>query len=210
MARDKANTNAGVKFTLQSAKEIADVVRQVKSGDRKVPGMQGTRNSYATPHYLSQLEEDWPQDGFLQLTIWAGDPGDEQPSYGDTVWALNKFSAASTGDWVILARANGFFYRVGAGGAGGLMVGTYSGSWANGGASTSVYEPATELTYTVYNYLTPISGPGGNCVFGPDFNLGKYVLCNFDLTKLDNYTGATQVLGSEGSALKWFDAVICT
>lgn len=212
MPRDKASTTDGVKFTLDSAKQIADVVRTVQGGDRKQPGVLTPHNAYPSSHYLSFLDTSWDQDAFKRLNIFVGDPGYEeaQPSM---VWALNKFGKVEAGEWVLLARANGFFYRVGGGGGGGggfCLHGTYSGSWANGGATNvvTVRVGTKNFTFTVKNWLTPISGTGGDCIIAQDQD--GWTLLNFDLTKLDNYKGGTQVLGSEGSALKWFDTVICT
>lgn len=207
MARDKANKSAGVKFTMQSAQEIAEVVRTVKAGDRKSGGMPSGGNAQATPHYLAKLLFDWPQDTFATITIWAGEPGAEGPVSGETVEAANYFSAAATGDWVILARCNGYFYRVGGGGGGGVYRGTYTGAWANGGAIKTVTETVTGDEYQVKNWLTPISGNGGNCVFGAA--TGEYVLISFNLCDLKDY-GGTCVLGSSGGELRWFDTVICT
>jgi hypothetical protein len=208
MARDKANKSAGVRFTMAAAQEIADAVRTVKAGDRKSGGMPPSGNAQATPHYLAKLSFNWPKDTFARLTIWAGDPGAEQPATGYTVDALNRFSDAAVGDWVVLARANGYFYRVGAGGGGGQVYrGTYSGAWPGGGSMNIVTETVTGDTYQVKNWLTPISGTGGRCVFGPA--TGEYVLISFDLTSLADY-GGTCILGSEGGSLKWFKTVICT
>jgi len=163
---------------------------------------------------LSKTTSEWKKDKSQTLTIWSGDPPYEEPEAGNTVVAWNKWEDIAANEWVLIGAANGTWYVAERPGAGGkLHVGTYTGSWPgdSAGVGHAVYDKAADETYFVYNYLTPISGNGGTCVFGYDVNRNRYVLCNFDLTKLDNYKGGgTQVLGAEGAALKWIDTVICT
>jgi hypothetical protein len=114
MARDKANTKAGVKFTRESAKEIADAVRIVKGGDRKQPGIGSAGQAYASSHYLSKTTAAWAKGTSQSLTLWTGEPGSEAAAGGETVTAWNKFANVKADKWVMLARANGSFYVVSA------------------------------------------------------------------------------------------------
>jgi len=113
MARDKANTKAGVRFTLDAAREIAEVVRTVRGGDRKQPGIKPSGQAYASSHYLSKTTSAWTKGTSQTLAIWVGEPGSEAAS-GESITALNKFANVKVGKWVMIARANGSFYVVSA------------------------------------------------------------------------------------------------
>jgi hypothetical protein len=198
-----------VQFTLSDAQRIANVVGQVES-ERRIPKPSSIpRSTTDVAHYLSKTYRRWPKDTGELLYIYSGEPLYEQAlvSTKETVVAWNHFRDVEANEWIILGRANGTFYLLGGAGGGGVLRGTYSGAWPNGGSMNVVTEDVTGNTYEVHNWLTPISGDGGKCVFGQA--TGEYVLISFDLTDLDGY-GGTCVLGSEGGSLKWFDTVICT
>ena len=199
-----------VQFTLTDAQRIATVVGHVESERRQPKPSSLPRNPASVAHYLSKTYRTWPKDTSEILYIYAGEPLAELPlvSTNETVVAWNHFGDVAADQWVILGRANGTFYLLGGGGGGGVFRGTYQGAWPNDGTIRTVTEDLTGDQYDVANWLTPISGNGGKCVFGAA--TGEYVLISFDLTDLDGYTSGTCVLGSEGAALKWFDTVICT
>jgi hypothetical protein len=131
----------------------------------------------------------------------------------NTVSAVNlftRFTASTATTTCAVAKDGTAWYLIApmAPSGGGVFRGTYSGAWPNGGSIKMVTEDGTGERYEVRNWLTPISGSGGPCVFG--LAGGQYVLINFDLTKLAGYQSGSCVLGSEGNELKWFDTVICT
>jgi hypothetical protein len=199
-----------VQFTLTDAQRIATVVGQVESERRTPQASSLPRATTGLSHYLSKTYRKWLKETGETLYIYAGQPLSEQPlvATNETVVAWNHFGDVEADEWVILGRANGTFYLLGStGGGGGVFRGTYSGAWPNGGAIQVVTEDVTGNRYQVKNWLTPISGSGGKCVFGAA--TGEYVLISFDLTDLDGY-GGTCILGSEGGSLKWFETIICT
>jgi hypothetical protein len=199
-----------VQFNLNDAQRINSVVSQVESERRPVKPSYLPRATTGVSHYLSKTFRKWPKETGEKLYIYAGDPLSEQAlvATNETVVAWNHFEDVEADKWVILGRANGTFYLLGGtGNGGGVFRGTYGGAWGNGGAIQIVTEDLTGEQYEVKNWLTPISGNGGKCVFGKA--TGEYVLISFDLTDLADY-GGTCVLGSEGGALKWFETVICT
>jgi hypothetical protein len=168
----------------------------------------GPSRGTASSLRLSKTTSTWRQDTYKRLTIWRGYPDMAYPDYGNEVIAWNSWADIGADEWVILGSVNSFWYVVERPNYGAVYHGQYSGSWGTGGTTNIVTEWYTGITYTVKNYLTPISGAGGHCTFG--FAEGEFVLLSFDLTSLEGYTGATQILGVEGGSLKWFDTVICT
>ena len=114
MARSKA-TKGGVKFTRESALAIAETVRAVQGSSRNQDGSRGSSNAQASSHYLSKTTAAWPKDSAQTLTIYVGAAGSEAASTGTTVQAVNKFGDVASGEWVLLARANGTFYLSSAG-----------------------------------------------------------------------------------------------
>ena len=158
MARSKA-TKGGVKFTRESALAIAETVRAVQGSSRNQDGSRGSSNAQASSHYLSKTTAAWPKDSAQTLTIYVGAAGSEAASTGTTVQAVNKFGDVASGEWVLLARANGMFYLSAGPAGGGILRGTFTAPWAKGGsASVSVIGAAT--TYTAKNYFAAVAGSG--------------------------------------------------
>jgi hypothetical protein len=92
----------------------------------------------------------------------------------------------------------------------GVIRGTFSAPWSKGATATVTDANVTGATFTVKNYLTPISGTGTkNCVIACVGT--EWVLVDFDLTELDGFDASkTQVLSSVSGSLKWLDTTVCT
>jgi hypothetical protein len=206
MPRDKANTSAGVRFTLGAAREIAETVRIVRGGDRKQRGLGGRNAPYASSHYLSKVTDEWKKDTKKTLTIYVGTPGSEAASTGDTVEAWNKVGDVAKDEWVLLARANGSFYLVG-GAGGSVKRGTFTGTWGKGSTVTVTDAATSGVTYSAKNYLTPVSGSGSHdCEIA--YIGSEWVLVAFDLTQLEGYSqGKSQALVTVSGSLKWLEIV---
>lgn len=109
-SRDKSNDRTrGVSFTKESAKAIAETVRTVAAGDRRMGGISGGSSSYASSHYLAKTSSAWSKGSSQTLTIYVGDAGSETSS-GETVEAWNYVATLPSGILVVIARANATFY----------------------------------------------------------------------------------------------------
>jgi hypothetical protein len=195
-------------FTLESAERIARVVRAAELGSPQASAL--TFDKAETPakkiFRVCNFTGAWAIDSVKTVTFR------NVTSTPNTVSALNLFTTFTQSGEVrpcAIAKEGTGWYLVApmAPSGGGVFLGTYSGAWPNGGSIKTVTDAAGNQ-YSVANWLTPISGSGGPCVFG--LADGQYVLINFDLTKLAGYQSGSCVLGSEGNELKWFDTVICT
>jgi hypothetical protein len=111
---DKSNKSAGVSFTRDAAKQIADAVRIVQSGARRQDKRRTRPNAQASAHYLSKTTGAWTKGTSATLTIYAGDAGSETAQSGQTVVAVNKFSDVAADKWVMLGRASGAWYLIAA------------------------------------------------------------------------------------------------
>lgn len=114
MARERSNKSRGVQFTHDSAKQIADVVRQFGDTGRGQSGMPIGGNAQASPHYLSKTTAAWSKGTSQTLTIYVGSGGSESAIGGVTVTAWNKFTNIKANKWVMIARCNATFYVISA------------------------------------------------------------------------------------------------
>jgi membrane-bound inhibitor of C-type lysozyme len=158
-SREKASKSKGVTFTRDAADAIAETVRTVHGGNRSQGGMKGSGSAYAQPHYLSKTTAAWTKGTKATLTLHVGDGGSEASSSSDTVEAWNKWGDVASGEWVLLARANGTFYLA-KGPDTGIKRGTFTAPWSKGGTASVSDAIATGTTYSAKNYFAAITGSG--------------------------------------------------
>ena len=94
---------------------------------------------------------------------------------------------------------------------GGIVRGTFSGSWSKGATATVTDATSSSVTYTAKNYWASV-----NCASATTCQIayvaGEWVLVSLDLTGLTGYSGSTQqVLAHNTSGeLVWLSTTACT
>jgi hypothetical protein len=201
-------------FSQRDAQRIANTVlaHERRGTDHPPIKYKTLRGGASSALKLAYTLAPWPQDTAQNLLVLeTSDPPNEAPSTPPAIQeAWNKWSYIGAGEYVVIGEIAGTWYVVERPNYGIVLVGSYQGSWANGGAiaSVKVVINGDDFFFPTSNWLSPISGNGGSCVIGPSQD--GWTLLNFNLTSLKDYSSGSCVLGSEGGELKWFDTVICT
>jgi cobalamin biosynthesis protein CobT len=88
------------------AQDAADIVLGERTGALVTP-LAGR------VHLLGKTSAAWVKGTAQNITLWAGALGSEQQT-SDVVRAWNKFADVPSGRWVMLARANDYWYVIAA------------------------------------------------------------------------------------------------
>lgn len=94
---------------------------------------------------------------------------------------------------------------------GGIVRGTFSGSWAKGATATVTDALANTVTYTAKNYWASVNCPTATTCFLA-YVSGEWVLQSLDLTGLSGYSGSTQqVLTHDATGVvAWVSTTACS
>ena len=117
MSRLRADTNSGVRFTRESAAEIAALVRAARNGDRKTPGIRLPHMASSGVLHLCKTTSEFTKGTTSKLNVWeGGDPPNETQSADRTIEnVVNKYATIAANKFVSVARhGNGYWYVIAA------------------------------------------------------------------------------------------------